>query len=580
MRHNSKYKLLFKSLQFKLIVGFLIITMPVIMFLIYNNFYAIHVVRNQIAQSNENMVALHMGQIDYGLGTVDDYLYSLAAKDLDLLNLELSEKGNNQKYYFSKIRLNERIAKDVNDYKIIDGLFIYSANNQELITAQNYNEAYLSTEIIQKDIIQLFQNKEINHETMDMWFPRQVNKEFLLFRIVKIGNVYLGAWTDARRLMTPLDSVDIAGKGRAVLTTENYEPMDDANFFKKNNISLNYERSVYNLTGDHDDYLVVGAKSIKGNFSLVTVILDEKVLEKLPYLQKVIWFISFGLLVILPILYLFLRRTILLPLNRLIAAMKKVKDGDLGTSIPQSHSSYEFEVMNKTFNSMASEIKELKINVYEEQLNSQKAELRHLQLQINPHFFLNSLNIIYTLAQVKQYNLIQEMALCLVHYFRYMFRSNSDFVLLDEEIEHTQNYLKIQVMRFPDNLTYDISLPDDLKNCAVPPLLIQTFVENTIKHAVTMDGSIHISINVKLSELDPEHLQIRIHDTGKGFSKEILQQLQSEKGIYKEEGKHIGIWNVQRRLRLLYEKQATIVFSNSMEGGANVDIQFPLQIEH
>jgi two-component system sensor histidine kinase YesM len=377
-----------------------------------------------------------------------------------------------------------------------------------------------------------------------------------------------------------LDSVDIAGKGRAVLTTEKFEPMDDANFFKENNISLNYEQSVYNLTGDNDDYLVVGAKSIKGNFSLVTVILDEKVLEKLPYLQKVIWFISFGLLVILPILYIFLRRTILLPLNRLIAAMQKVKNGDLGTFIPQSHSSHEFEVMNKTFNSMASEIKELKINVYEEQLNSQKAELRHLQLQINPHFFLNSLNIIYTLAQVKQYNLIQEMALCLVHYFRYMFRSNSDFVLLDEEIEHTQNYLKIQVMRFPDNLTYDITIPDNLKKCAVPPLLIQTFVENTIKHAVTMDGSIHISINVQLSELDPEHLQIRIHDTGKGFSEEILQQLQSEKGIYKEEGKHIGIWNVQRRLRLLYEKQATIVFSNSMKGGANVDIQFPLQIEH
>jgi two-component system sensor histidine kinase YesM len=553
--------------------------MPVIMFLIYNNFYAIHVVRNQIAQSNENMVALHMERIDYGLGTIDDYLYSMAAKDLDLLNLELSEKGNNQKYYFSKIRLNERIAKDVNDYKIIEGLFIYSANNQELITAQNYNEANLSTEIIEKDIIQLFQNNEMHQETMDMWFSRQVNKEFLLFRIVKIGNVYLGAWTDTRRLMIPLDSVDIAGKGRAVLTTENFEPMDDANFFKKNNISLNYERSVYNLTGDNDDYLVVGAKSIKGNFSLVTVILDEKVLEKLPYLQKVIWFISFGLLVILPILYLFLRRTILLPLNRLIVAMKKIRKGDLEAFIPQSHSTYEFEVMNKTFNSMASEIKELKINVYEEQLNSQKAELKHLQLQINPHFFLNSLNIIYTLAQVKQYNLIQEMALCLVHYFRYMFRSNSDFVLLDEEIEHTENYLKIQVMRFPDNLTYDISIPDNLKKCAVPPLLIQTFVENTIKHAVTMDGSIHISINVHLSELDPDHLQIRIHDTGKGFSEEILQQLQSEKGIYKEEGKHIGIWNVQRRLRLLYEKQATIVFSNSIEGGANVDIQFPLQKE-
>ena len=105
--------------------------------------------------------------------------------------------------------------------------------------------------------------------------------------------------------------------------------------------------------------------------------------------------------------------------------------------------------MTDTFNTMMDEIHKLKINVYEEQLATQRSELKHLQLQINPHFLFNSLNIVYHLASVKNLALIQEMILCLVQYFRFMFRSNSHFVSLSDELDHTRNYLTIQQMRFP-----------------------------------------------------------------------------------------------------------------------------------
>lgn len=73
--------------------------------------------------------------------------------------------------------------------------------------------------------------------------------------------------------------------------------------------------------------------------------------------------------------------------------------------------------MSGEFNRMADQIKKLKIDVYEEQLNKQRAELKHLQLQINPHFFLNSLNIIYSFTFTGQYDLIQKMSLYLMRYF-------------------------------------------------------------------------------------------------------------------------------------------------------------------
>ncbi len=108
-------------------------------------------------------------------------------------------------------------------------------------------------------------------------------------------------------------------------------------------------------------------------------------------------------------------------------------------------------MVNHTFNGMMEQIQELRIHVYEEQLNKQKAELQHLQLQINPHFFMNSLNIIYNLALVKNYALIQEMAISLVQYFRYMFRSNLTFLPLKDELQHIRNYIRIQELRFLDS---------------------------------------------------------------------------------------------------------------------------------
>ncbi|MGO4271982.1 two-component sensor histidine kinase, partial [Paenibacillus sp. TAF58] len=78
---------LFKSLRFKLIFGLLIIVIPIVAFMIYNNLYAIKVVRNQVAQSNKNLISLYMGQIDRNLDEVDKYLFNFAAQDTGLLVL-------------------------------------------------------------------------------------------------------------------------------------------------------------------------------------------------------------------------------------------------------------------------------------------------------------------------------------------------------------------------------------------------------------------------------------------------------------------------------------------------------------
>lgn len=144
--------------------------------------------------------------------------------------------------------------------------------------------------------------------------------------------------------------------------------------------------SSYGFAGIDDRYLVVGERSNKGRFSLVTLIPDRSVLEKLPYVQWIIKIILWGPALYMGVVLLILRKVVLTPINRIVTEMRRIKRGLWEARIPSKPTSNEFELIHETFNGMASEIQQLKINIYEEELINQKAELKYLQLQINPHF--------------------------------------------------------------------------------------------------------------------------------------------------------------------------------------------------
>jgi two-component system sensor histidine kinase YesM len=274
---------------------------------------------------------------------------------------------------------------------------------------------------------------------------------------------------------------------------------------------------------------------------------------------------------------LYIRNAILLPIKVITRAMVSLRDGNPDTHISLNASSDEFSIMNNTFNSMISEIKNLKIKIYEEKIDKQRVELKHLQLQINPHFFLNSLNIIYQLANLRDYKLIQEMSFCLIEYFRFMFRSNFTFVSVEEEINHTKNYLRIQQMRFPEHLTYRVSVPDSLLIFPIPPLSIQTFVENSIKYSVNNDTTACVTVEIshECSGAGVAGMIIIIKDTGDGFDLADLERFNRSESIEDNNGEHIGIWNVRRRLSILYGETAWIRFYNGEKGGACVEMRLP-----
>ncbi|QJD85021.1 sensor histidine kinase [Cohnella herbarum] len=575
MSHKRNWSL--HSLRIKLSMSVLIMTVPLVGMLIYNNYYAKDVVREQVADSYKSSLSLYMSQIDSNLNDVDAYMITLSDK-FDLLSLSIADTDDN--YYMAKSDLFYLLSKDVSLYRSVTGFFVYESKRHDYMDILNFgNSLTRENRDVKLEVIQLIEQQRKSGKFTRNWKNIQINQHHYLLDIVRAGDAYLGVWISTDRLVSQLQLLKVGDDGEVLLINDEGKPITRTSVVQNEGIELGRNLNNYYLSGENRKYLVVGTHAVRASFSLVALIPDQHILANLPYLQTIIWIITITAIVFIPVGLILLRKSFLVPLNKVLSAMRKVRGGDWSVRVNMQRSSDEFNLLGESFNSMMTEIQTLRVNVFEEQLNKQREELRRLQLQVNPHFFLNALNILYNLAKVKKHDLIKEMSMSLIHYFRYLFRSNTSFVKLQNELDHTRNYLRIQCLRFPGQLTWDIATPNFLMEVPVPPLMIQSFVENSIKHAVTMDKPIHITVKIDMpDEAAVSQMIIQIRDTGNGFSNEVLQELQAGRNMENEEGEQIGIWNVRRRLCLLYGDHVTLRFRNDSDtGGAIVELIVPTE---
>ena len=224
---------------------------------------------------------------------------------------------------------------------------------------------------------------------------------------------------------------------------------------------------------------------------------------------------------------------------------------------------------------MIHQIRRLKITLYEQELQKQKIEMDYLKIQIRPHFYMNCLNFIYSMIDFGQYDHAKSMSRITSDYLAYIFRNTSEMVPVTAETNHCENYLKILLLRYPEKFTYYFEVHEEVKDAVIFPFLIQVFVENAAKHALTLETVPLISVTVYPEDRgDEKYVNIYISDTGNGFPEETLQRLKAGEDI-SEHGKHIGIENCLKRFRYYYGDSGEIHFDNSPLGGAIVDIHIP-----
>jgi len=293
-----------------------------------------------------------------------------------------------------------------------------------------------------------------------------------------------------------------------------------------------------------------------------------------------VWFwiaglISLATIIICPILYGRLKRDILDPMQTMTGAIDAFQE-DQSYRIPGQTLavSDDFLHLFEHFNVMAAEVE----SGHDKEMKLLETEMENLRLQVNPHMLLNSYNMIYALAESKNYAVIQDYTLCLVDYFRYVLRWGQQQVTVKQELEFVEKFIRIQRIRFPGRFSYVYRADEDCLQAQIPPLLIENFVENAVKYALNPTEPIEIVASVRREENaeGKDMLHIAITDTGSGIRPEVLEKLRNREPYVDEAGqRHIGIYNCLRRVELFYGDEGEIHFTSAVGGGTQVYLIIP-----
>ena len=195
----------------------------------------------------------------------------------------------------------------------------------------------------------------------------------------------------------------------------------------------------------------------------------------------------------------------------------------------------------------------------------EKAELRALQYQINPHFLFNALNTISAYCRENP-DRARSLLLALSSYFRNTLSTHKEMIDIHEEIEHVLSYLEIEKARFEDRLQVNIEVSPDL-HFMVPNFIVQPLIENAIKHGMK---SPLLIIDVIIEE-KKEGLSITISDNGGGIQKHIVEKLYN--GSHDKD--KIGLANTHHRLKSIYPNNAGLQIESKPSLGTRISMMIP-----
>ncbi len=259
------------------------------------------------------------------------------------------------------------------------------------------------------------------------------------------------------------------------------------------------------------------------------------------------------------------------PVRRLSTMMTKVGGGDFNVSSTYE-SKDEIGVLSGQFNKMVSQVQQLIQEVYQEQLLKQKAELKSLRMQINPHFLYNTLESINWMARIKGVPEVGRMVKAMGDLMRASI-SGDDFITIEEEIKNIKNYLMIQMFRYGDKFEVSIEINPEIMNVKIPKLILQPIVENAIVHGFENrigNGRILIS-----GKTENGRILLQVKDDGIGMEEETAASLLENEGKVlsgMENHTHIGLRNVNRRIKMYYGQDYGISIESFPELGTNVKV--------
>ncbi|WP_395014925.1 sensor histidine kinase [Robinsoniella peoriensis] len=472
------------------------------------------------------------------------------------------------------IKIKNKLISQITKINAILAAFLYDLNGNAYITKDgNYGEPYdIPTGVI-------YEAKGAN-----VWFDRKMD-----LSVIPVGKLiyntatqkplgYLILYVDTDYIekiikdivFTKMDQIFLVNsRGSRIAGDLNNElpPKEMMHAFKGND-TLHH----VNIDGNNKQLCVIPLKTV--DWTLISLSEDERHNEQLLNLRNITIVILAVILSVITTLSILVARGISKPVKELVQSMEKFGAGDFSVYATVKYKD-EIGQLRGSFNKMVSDMEHLVHNVCEEKSLKQQAQIKALQMQINPHFLYNTLDTIQWLANMHDEKDIAEVTRSLGYLMRFSLLEQ-ELISFEEELDAVEAYIRIQKYRYGQELKIDIDVEEEVLYERVPCHIILPLLENAIEHGLSNKAS---DKQVKVTgSMKKNVMCLQIIDNGIGMQQEKIDDIMNGK-LEQKKGNHmsIGIQNVNKRLKLKYGEAYGLRLKSREGEGTCVSIVIPVE---
>jgi len=563
--------------QSKLLFIFLtMILTPVILLSFFEFYYSKKMLADKTNDYLKNLAAVTLSKIDSTVSDIENVAFYINGNNTIQASLKAEKQvvGNRVAYYELHSDIRQILASYVLLRQEINAICIHSESGREYTYTKTRNGPPL-------DITRYIRDEK-QYWAVDKNHIVLMKKLYAFPTQSLLG--YIALDVNAKSLYDIIADIDLTKSGRIFLVNEegrilatesetlSGELLDEPyrNFLGENEAFYN------NVRVGNTYYSVYNSGAISNGWYMVLAIPRDYYMRDITKLKNVIIPITLMTAFLTALLSILVSRGITRPIRFLSKAMENFGQGNFDINC-QVDSEDEIGRLSHTFNQMVMDMNSLVHTVYEQKVMKQEAQMKSLQMQINPHFLYNTLDTINWMARIRHVDEIGDMVAALSNMMRYSLEKKS-FVRLGEEVKSLKDYIAIQNYRYRDKMVAEIEIDESLMSLYIPRLLIQPILENAIVHGIEekLDKG-HILVAARRED---EDLYIQIMDDGVGMTEETMSHILREDYSMKKSGHtSIGVVNVNRRIQMIYGKDYGLLVQSVLGAGTKITIHIPAREE-
>ncbi len=557
-------KLRTNSIAFRILAAVAAICILLLGIMIASSVYSAGLIRTQVFTTYQGILSTYIHGLENNLVDMESFFTGQFSDTEDIRHLK--EFGD--WWSLSAYRKYDEFSKAIPSYSMADGFFLYEPGHRIWVEASQADVVSASRLSI-RGYLTGSRSGEPQFSHIRSWDARLVGDEWVFFRVFQIHGCYMGAWVSTSTITNDYRIGESTHSGHILFCSPTGQLYSEEPALQGMALDPVQASTEYMIV---DDHMVIAKYSPKMGCYLVLLLEEESVTQGMGGFRLMMVLLLGCAMLCVGLLVLTMYRILLRPFGRLTRAMQTFQGGNWDIRLPEELEPDEFQDIHATFNHMVEQVEALKIDVYEEKIEKQAMETQMLKQQMAPHTFINCLNTIHALAGTGEMEKVQRMAEDLGRHLRYILAANQTMPF-SQDLDHARNYVAMNTIRYGDRIRLEEEIDPQVLNSYIPPLLIHTFVENSLKYALSSTRETWIYVK---AWREGDRLKLIMQDNGPGYSSDMLDTLASSPGsIPSASGRRIGLQNLRRRVALLYGERGSICCSNRPQGGAQMEVDIP-----